>query len=441
MDAIVQAETQTLQTAFQRWKSLFQLLQDRKHLIKRMVEFEKSASDPRRLFQSSFRLNEEERFRKTCYPTLLGMEHRLHIGLQEFEHDFGFAFRTSPQAPPYAEVLQKEIDERIVNETVFGFEQPRRHGKRSSISVGSGVGAGVTAANANAESARPGKHPSARATAGQEPMATTTRPRRRSIRPGASRPLPSMALTPGTTCPDDDQYSLKSPTHSYTSLQSGVQSFYPDDEEEEEGDDDGISITDSVQSRVTASGPGYSRKDRAKVTTYCDSTISSSAKRKSRIFKAKSARSVTGLLGDPTTSSPRLTVVSNIPDGVGPNVTPASSGQPSPGLCATGSRTMASPPDAARLPPMPTAASNAPRLRRVDSNMSLRSAATSHVATRVSPGLRSGPRKAEAVTVPRAKAHIKQYPSISPHILASPTTMTTTMAGAASPRTPTPMPP
>ncbi|KAJ1976489.1 hypothetical protein H4R34_003963 [Dimargaris verticillata] len=434
MDTMVQTESQALQTAFQRWKSLFQLLQDRKHLIKRMVEFEKSASDPRRLFQSSFRLNEEERFRKTCYPTLLGMEHRLHIGLQEFNHNFGFAFRTSPQAQPYVEVLQKDIDERIVNETVFGFEQPRRHGKRPSISAGSSAGVGVTTVNATSANIRSGKHPSPRAAAGQEPMAPTTRPRRRSIRPGTSRPLPSMALTPGTTCPDDDdQYSLKSPTHSYTSLQSGVQSFYPDDNEEEGDDDDGISVTDSVQSRGTVSGPGYSRKDRAKLTTYCDSTISSSAKRKSRAFKAKSVRSVTGLLGDHSVSSPRLSAISNTPDGASPAAVPISAGQPSPGLSATVPKMMTtSPPDAARLPPMPSVTSNAPRLRRVDSSMSLRSA-----ATRLSPGLRSGPRKVEAFTVPRAKAHTKQYPSISSHISAAPSI---SMAAPTSPRTPTPMP-
>jgi hypothetical protein len=50
-----------------------------------MMDFEKSASDPRRLFRSSFQLLEEEKFRKTCYPTLLKMEERLSKLLNDWE--------------------------------------------------------------------------------------------------------------------------------------------------------------------------------------------------------------------------------------------------------------------------------------------------------------------------------------------------------------------
>lgn len=42
-----------------------------------MIEFEKKASDPRRLFQSSFRLLEEEKWRKSCWPNLVKIEDKL----------------------------------------------------------------------------------------------------------------------------------------------------------------------------------------------------------------------------------------------------------------------------------------------------------------------------------------------------------------------------
>jgi hypothetical protein len=45
--------------------------------LQKMIEFEKSASDPRRLFQSSFRLLEEEKWRKSCWPNLVKIEDQL----------------------------------------------------------------------------------------------------------------------------------------------------------------------------------------------------------------------------------------------------------------------------------------------------------------------------------------------------------------------------
>ena len=42
-----------------------------------MIEFEKTASDPRRLFQASFRLLEEEKWRRSCWPNLVKIEDQL----------------------------------------------------------------------------------------------------------------------------------------------------------------------------------------------------------------------------------------------------------------------------------------------------------------------------------------------------------------------------
>jgi hypothetical protein len=50
-----------------------------------MIDFEKKASDPKRLFQASFRLNEEERWRNTCLPHLLLLDRQLIKAIGEYE--------------------------------------------------------------------------------------------------------------------------------------------------------------------------------------------------------------------------------------------------------------------------------------------------------------------------------------------------------------------
>ncbi|KAF9354543.1 carboxypeptidase C prc1, partial [Mortierella sp. AD094] len=79
--------------------------------------FEHSASDPKRLFQSSFQLVEEEKFRRRAYPTLLKLERTLIESIETFEKDHGEPFMYD--GVPYLETLQAEIDKRHVNETVF----------------------------------------------------------------------------------------------------------------------------------------------------------------------------------------------------------------------------------------------------------------------------------------------------------------------------------
>lgn len=50
-----------------------------------MIDFEKTASDPKRLFQASFRLIEEEKWRNTCLPRLLQLDRALIKSIGEFE--------------------------------------------------------------------------------------------------------------------------------------------------------------------------------------------------------------------------------------------------------------------------------------------------------------------------------------------------------------------
>ncbi|KAI5149004.1 hypothetical protein ENBRE01_0666 [Enteropsectra breve] len=92
------------------------LIKNRKELIDKMTDFEKIASDPRRLFKSSFQLNSEEKFRNTAYPTLLKFEERIFELIDDYEGKFGGFYLNSSS---YREILKREIENRIVNRTVF----------------------------------------------------------------------------------------------------------------------------------------------------------------------------------------------------------------------------------------------------------------------------------------------------------------------------------
>lgn len=93
-----------------------ELINRRILLIQKMTEFEKIASDPGRLFKSSFQLNSEEKFRNSAYPSLLRIEKSIFDLISKYENDFGkFYYKGSD----YKAHLQQEIDNRIINRTVF----------------------------------------------------------------------------------------------------------------------------------------------------------------------------------------------------------------------------------------------------------------------------------------------------------------------------------
>lgn len=88
----------------------------RKMLLVKMLEFEKIASDPKRLFKSSFQLNSEEKFRNSAYPTLLKLEEMLFSAIERYEEEFDL-FKL--EGKPYRDILRDEIERRIINRTVF----------------------------------------------------------------------------------------------------------------------------------------------------------------------------------------------------------------------------------------------------------------------------------------------------------------------------------
>ncbi|KAJ3110593.1 hypothetical protein HK100_002990 [Physocladia obscura] len=117
----ISKELVILQQRYEDERHIYVLIEQRSQILARMVEFEISASDPRRLFQSSFQLNEEERFRKTCIPTLLKVEEMLRVAIQTFEeehHHRQFIFRGIQYLP----TLEKEISERFLNDALFIFD-------------------------------------------------------------------------------------------------------------------------------------------------------------------------------------------------------------------------------------------------------------------------------------------------------------------------------
>uniref|UniRef100_A0A1D1Z0E6 Protein regulator of cytokinesis 1 n=1 Tax=Anthurium amnicola TaxID=1678845 RepID=A0A1D1Z0E6_9ARAE len=114
-------EVDRLQDLYVKCAKIYRLMLERRALIEKMIEFEKSASDPRRLFQPSFRLLEEEKWRKSCWPNLVKIEDQLINACIAYEEAERKPFMH--ESKRYLDTLQSEISERIVNQMFFGFEQ------------------------------------------------------------------------------------------------------------------------------------------------------------------------------------------------------------------------------------------------------------------------------------------------------------------------------
>ncbi|RIA94586.1 microtubule associated protein [Glomus cerebriforme] len=114
-------EVDRLQDLYVKCAKIYRLMLERRALIEKMILFEKTASDPRRLFQPSFRLLEEEKWRKSCWPNLVKIEDQLINACLAYEEAERKPFMH--ESKRYLDTLQSEISERIVNQMFFGFEQ------------------------------------------------------------------------------------------------------------------------------------------------------------------------------------------------------------------------------------------------------------------------------------------------------------------------------
>lgn len=121
----MQQEIDVLLPKKEKFIEITNLISKRKVLLEKMTDFEKIASDPKRLFKSSFQLNTEEKFRNNAYPSLLKMEEALFKLLDSYENDFGIFIYKGKE---YKTALRHEIDSRIINKTVFinRFESPKK---------------------------------------------------------------------------------------------------------------------------------------------------------------------------------------------------------------------------------------------------------------------------------------------------------------------------
>ncbi|KAF9960445.1 carboxypeptidase C prc1 [Mortierella alpina] len=119
----IQSEIDNCHSRFSRSGDVYKLMMTRSSHIERMIAFEHTAKDPKRLFQASFRLVDEDKFRRKAYPTLLNLEEKLLKAIEKFEGEQGETFMY--EGVPYLETLQKEIENRHVNETVFAKFTPK----------------------------------------------------------------------------------------------------------------------------------------------------------------------------------------------------------------------------------------------------------------------------------------------------------------------------
>ncbi|CAG8519575.1 1955_t:CDS:2, partial [Racocetra persica] len=119
-------ETTRLEELHVKCSKIFKWMLERRQLIEKMIEFEKTASDPRRLFQSSFRLLEEEKWRKSCWPNLVKIEDNLINACIAYEEAERKPFMY--ESMRYLDTLQAEISERTVNQMFFGFEKDAAKG-------------------------------------------------------------------------------------------------------------------------------------------------------------------------------------------------------------------------------------------------------------------------------------------------------------------------
>jgi hypothetical protein len=107
-------EIERLTNHYEKYKVIYELIDERYTLIDKMIKFEETASDPMRLKGSSFRLIEEEKFRKNSFPTLVRLEEKLKDYLINEEYcDFCY------EGQLYYDILENEIENRVFNEAMF----------------------------------------------------------------------------------------------------------------------------------------------------------------------------------------------------------------------------------------------------------------------------------------------------------------------------------
>lgn len=113
----LEKHTIAAETEYEILKNIHAFTQERKELLLKMSAFEEQASDPRRLFRSSFQLNSEEKFRKMAVPTLLRVEKEIFTLADRYSEEFEKPVRINQKE--IIEELKNEISSRIINTNTF----------------------------------------------------------------------------------------------------------------------------------------------------------------------------------------------------------------------------------------------------------------------------------------------------------------------------------
>ncbi|KAI8369635.1 microtubule associated protein-domain-containing protein [Radiomyces spectabilis] len=182
------------------------LMQQRKDLIQKMIDFEKNASDPKRLFQASFQLLEEERWRNTCFPTLLQLDDNLIQAVQDFERVSGKCFMYGDRR--YMDTLLEEIAERAANQTFFGFltPEPSERTNRSSY----GKNRSVTSTSVSSVQTKRRTLAKAKSYTAQSPPSSGSPSFSKSIQPPNRRLSAPKTLISPTVTPSRSTHAVKS---------------------------------------------------------------------------------------------------------------------------------------------------------------------------------------------------------------------------------------
>ncbi|KAI5181899.1 hypothetical protein NEOKW01_2055 [Nematocida sp. AWRm80] len=104
-------------------KRINEFIEERKELLEKMRVFEVDASDPKRLFRSSFQLISEEKFRKIAVPTLLRLEKEILSLAVSYTQSTGKEVVIGGAEVIIA--LKKEISQRIINPNIFITDRKR----------------------------------------------------------------------------------------------------------------------------------------------------------------------------------------------------------------------------------------------------------------------------------------------------------------------------
>ncbi|KNC81198.1 hypothetical protein SARC_06481 [Sphaeroforma arctica JP610] len=128
----IENEVRHWQKYIEKAKVIITMIGKRADFLKKMREFEVSASDPARFKGSSLRFLEEEKFRKGAYPSLLKREANLRDAVMRFEEENGEPFRY--QGGKYIDILDEEINTRVLSADVFGIagQSSRTPGRRQT---------------------------------------------------------------------------------------------------------------------------------------------------------------------------------------------------------------------------------------------------------------------------------------------------------------------